>query len=157
PYQFSEFANYSIYEGMYKCWSVSCDPDLKRQYLRVVDWLITTSFGERGFSYCRNGQWFANLHPLAMAYAMTGDEKYAQAGRVGLILMMTYHPIDTWCLRELLHFLAIADARGWIEDCAPQIAGGKGDRTVPTPRQTTPGRRSGRRPAPPLSPRAGSR
>ena len=122
PYQFSTFANYSIYEGMYKAWQQTHDEKLKEQFLRVVDWLITTDFGERGFSYCRNGQWFANLFPLAMAYHLTGDEKYAQAGKVGTILMMAYHPIDTWCLRELLHFLALSDERGWIQECAPQNA-----------------------------------
>jgi hypothetical protein len=121
-YQFSEFANYSIYEGMYKCWQQTGDEALKAQFLRVVDWLIEKVFGPRGFSYCRNGQWFANLYPLAMAYHLTGDRKYVEAGKVGLILMMAYHPLDTWCLRELLHFLALADARGWIQDCAPQSA-----------------------------------
>jgi|GEM_PF-2241467 len=121
-YGYGEFANYSIYEGMYKCWSASRDPELRSWFLRVVDWLIDESFGERGFQYCRNGQWFANLYPLAMAYGMTGEEKYAQAGKVGTILMMTYHEIGAWCLRELLHFLAIADQRGWIEACAPQNA-----------------------------------
>jgi len=121
-YQFSTFANYSIYEGMFKCWQQTRDEKMKALYLRVVDWLITKDFGERGFTYCRNGQWFANLHPLAMAYHMTGDRKYVDAGKVGLILMMTYHPIDTWCLRELLHFLALADERGWIQECQPQNA-----------------------------------
>ncbi|MBI2190554.1 MAG: hypothetical protein HYU36_01050 [Planctomycetes bacterium] len=122
PYQFGVFANYSIYEGLFKTWQQTGDEKLKGLFLRVVDWLITTVFEPRGFSYCRNGQWFANLFPLAMAYHMTGDEKYAQAGKVGTILMMTYHPIDTWCLRELLHFLPLADARGWIQECAPQNA-----------------------------------
>ena len=122
PYEFGQFANYSIYEGIYKVWQQTGDQKLKALFLRVVDWLITTGSGARGFSYCRNGQWFANLFPLAMAHHMTGDEKYAQAGKIGLILMMTYHPIDTWCLRELLHFLAIADKRGWIEQVQPQNA-----------------------------------
>ena len=122
PYGFSQFANYSVYEGMYKYWKHTGDAEMKELFLRVVDWLIETDFGERGFSYCRNGQWFANLFPLAMAYDMTGDEKYAEAGKVGTILMMTYHPILDWSLRELLHFLQLAGERGWIQECQPQNA-----------------------------------
>ena len=122
PYQFSTFANYSIYEGMYKCWQQTGDEEFRARFLRVIDWLIEKDFGERGFSYCRNGQWYANLFPLAMAYHMTGDRKYVDAGKVGTILMMSYHSIDTWCLRELLHFLQLADERGWIDPCQPQDA-----------------------------------
>lgn len=122
PYHFGSFANYSIYEGMYNYWKQTGDPQVKKLFLRVIDWLIETEFGERGFSYCRNGQFFANLFPLAVAYYMTGDEKYVRAGKVGIILMMNYHPIGDWCLRELLHFLALADERGWIQECQPQNA-----------------------------------
>ena len=98
------------------------DPDARAAAIAQAE--VNLRFGERGFQYCRNGQWFANLYPLAMVYHMTGEEQYAQAGKVGTLLMMAYHPLDTWCLRELLHFLAIADQRGWIEACAPQNAEG---------------------------------
>ncbi len=114
------YANYSIYQGIYKYYQQTGDEEMRRLFLRIIDRVIEVELGEEGYQLCRNGKFYPLLYPFAMAYYMTGEERYAEAGKIGFTLLLTHYGFSDWGLREALHFLKIADERGWIEKLQPQ-------------------------------------